>query len=116
MGHFGPEKGPKLVQKWLQLLTIRPQNGLKFVPNGPQNNFQTTPTVLNSCGQYYFTLFGGKQVIFVSRKGGNQPKTLNLDDLHSMVFPLRTAITWLNFAQFHLLVPVLKTTKQGKHS
>ena len=59
-GHFGPENGPKLVQK---LLTIRPQNGLKFVPNGPQNNFQTTPAILNSCGQYYLTLLGGKQVI-----------------------------------------------------
>ena len=26
------------------------------------------------------------------------------------------AITWLNFAQFHLPVPVLKTTKHGKPS
>ena len=33
-----------------------------------------------------------------------------------MVFKIQTAITWLNFAQHHLPVPVLKTAKHGKHS
>ena len=58
----------------------------QICPKWPQNDSQTTPTVLYSCGQYYCTLFGGIQVIFGWRKGRNQPKTLNLVNLHSMVF------------------------------
>ena len=36
----------------------------KFCTEWPKNDSQMTPTVLYSCGQYYWSLFGGIQVIF----------------------------------------------------
>ena len=36
LGHFGPEKGVKLLLKWLQELSFGSQNGLKFALNGPK--------------------------------------------------------------------------------
>ena len=58
----------------------------QICPKWTQNDSQTTPTVLYSCGQYYCTLFGGIHVIFGWRKGRNQPKTLDLMNLHGIVF------------------------------
>ena len=80
-----------------------------MTPNQPQQySIILASTTIHYLGA--FRSFLGEERVETS------PKLFNWDNLYSMVFILLTAITWLNFAQFHLPVPVLKTTKQGKHS
>ncbi len=113
---FWARKRAKISPKMAWITYYWPHKWSQFCPKQPKNDSQMTPKVLYSCGQYYCTLFGANQVIFGWRKEWNQHKTFNFDNRHCMIFLLWTAITWLNFAQIHLPVPVLKTTKQGKHS
>ena len=77
LGHFGPEKWPKSITYYWALKWTR------ICPNWPKNDSQITPTVLFSCGQYYYcTLFGAIQVIFGWRKGKGA-----ILCCHSCIFP-----------------------------
>ena len=118
-GIFGPfwaRKREEISPKMASITCFWASKWTQICPEGPKNDSKTPPTVLYSCGRYYCLLFCGIQVILGWRKGRNQTQTLNFDNWHSIVFWLWTSITWPNFAQFQLPVPVLKTTKQGQHS
>ena len=82
---FWARKRAKVNPKMASITSYLASKWTKIFPKWPKNDSQMTPTVLYSCGQYYCTLFGAIEVIFWWRKGRNQPKTLNLVNLHCMV-------------------------------
>ena len=63
-GHFGSEKRIEISPKMASIACYWASKCSKFFPELPQNDSQIFPTVLYSCGQYYYLLFGGIQVIF----------------------------------------------------
>ena len=126
LGPFWARKRAEISPKMVSITCYWAPNGLKICLEWPQNDSQTPPTVLFSCGQFNCTLFCGSQVIFgcemfvkVHLIKKIQLKILDFSEKCTekhKVFKLQPAIIWVNMVEFQFLGPFLKTRNQGECS